>query len=185
MSITNNSTKSYKLSNYYATLALGYNELTLYQEAEAIATRALQLSPTSYRARYNRAISRWKMDDLRGAIADIDILINSGGTNFPGVAQTHKALHKLSELGDDNKYFDNSTRGARQARLTRESKDLSWPQPDLPPVEPSKDDHRPSNEIAPGQYRHGRPCRLHNLKTCVHADCSFSHTPDNYSILDI
>ncbi|KAJ4500896.1 hypothetical protein C8R41DRAFT_862994 [Lentinula lateritia] len=71
MSITNNSTKPYKLSNYYATLALGYNELTLYQEAEAIATRALQLSPTSYRARYNRAISRWKMDDLRGAIAGV------------------------------------------------------------------------------------------------------------------
>ncbi|KAJ3881075.1 hypothetical protein F5051DRAFT_437336 [Lentinula edodes] len=185
MSISNNSTNPYKLSNCYATLALGYSELTLYQEAEAIATRALQLSPTSYRARYNRAIARWKMDDLRGAIADIDILINSGGKNFPGVAQTHKTLHKLSELGDDNKYFDNSTRGARQARLARESKDLSWPQPDLPPVEPSKDDHRPSNEIAPGQYRHGRPCRLHNSKTCVHADCSFSHTPDNYSIQDI
>ncbi|KAJ4494765.1 hypothetical protein C8J55DRAFT_497595 [Lentinula edodes] len=177
-------TKPYNLSNYYATLALGYNELTLYQEAEAIATRALQLSPTSYRARYNRAIARWKMDDLRGAVADIDILINSGGKNFPGVAQTHKTLHKLSELGDD-KYFDNSTRGARQARLAQESKDLSWPQPNLPPVEPSKNDHRPSNEIAPGQYRHARPCRLHNLKTCVHADCSFSHTPDNYSIQDI
>ncbi|KAH7877269.1 uncharacterized protein C8R40DRAFT_1264085 [Lentinula edodes] len=185
MSSTNIFTKPYNLSNYYAALALGYNEITLYQEAEAITTRALQLSPTSYRARYNRAIARWKMDDLRGAVADIDILIISGGKNFPGVAQTHKTLHKLFELDDDNKTFNNGTRGARQARLARESKDLSWPQPDLAPVEPSKDDHRPSDEIAPGQYRHGRPCRLHNLKTCMHADCSFSHTPDNNSIRDI
>lgn len=124
-------------------------------------------------------------DDLTRRYLDIDILIISGGKNFPGVAQTHKTLHKLFELDDDNKTFNNGTRGARQARLARESKDLSWPQPDLAPVEPSKDDHRPSDEIAPGQYRHGRPCRLHNLKTCMHADCSFSHTPDNNSIRDI
>ncbi|KAJ3797679.1 hypothetical protein GGU11DRAFT_53254 [Lentinula aff. detonsa] len=172
--------KPFDLSNYYASLAFSYNELTLYHEAEAIATRALQLNPTSLRARYSRAMARLEIDDLSGAVADIDALFNvNGGKSFPGAKHIRKMLHELLEANDGS---SESALSIRRVNF----KDLSWPQPELPAAEPSEEDHHPRNEIAPGQYRNSLTCWGHNTKKkkCPHKDCIYSHAPNFNSIRD-
>ncbi|KAJ3995772.1 hypothetical protein F5050DRAFT_1712657 [Lentinula boryana] len=177
---TASSGKPFDLSNYYASLAFSYNELTLYHEAEAIATRALQLNPTSLRARYSRALARVEKDDLSGAVADIDALFNvDGGKSFPGAKYIHKMLRELLEAKNES---SESTLSTRRVSF----KDLSWPQPELPAAEPSEEDRHPRNEIAPGQYRNSLACRGHNTKKnkCPHKDCIYSHAPNFNSIRD-
>lgn len=66
-----NSAKPFKIHKQYANLARGYTELTLYREAEAIATRALELNPRADHARYDRAMARWNSGNLRAAAAGI------------------------------------------------------------------------------------------------------------------
>ncbi|KAJ3714129.1 hypothetical protein C8R42DRAFT_646525 [Lentinula raphanica] len=167
-----------ELSNYYASLAHSYKELTLYHEAEEISTRALQLNPTSHKARFNRAMVRVELDDLPGAVADIDALFEvKGGENFHGARHNREMLHELFRT----RYGSEST-----PIVFGDMKKLSWPQPELPAVEPSPEDHCPRVEIAPGQYRNSPACWNHNnkKKRCRREDCSSSHAPDYNSIRD-
>ncbi|KAJ3760293.1 hypothetical protein EV360DRAFT_81323 [Lentinula raphanica] len=167
-----------ELSNYYASLAHSYKELTLYHEAEEISTRALQLNPTSHKARFNRAMVRVELDDLPGAVADIDALFEvKGGEKFHGARRNREMLHELFRT----RYGSEST-----PIVFGDMKKLSWPQPELPAIEPSPEDHCPRVEIAPGQYRYGLACWGHNIKKkgCRREDCIHSHTPDYNSIRD-
>ncbi|KIK62922.1 hypothetical protein GYMLUDRAFT_72163 [Collybiopsis luxurians FD-317 M1] len=167
------STKPFNAPRYYAWLASEYNDLTLYNEAEAIATRALELQPSKLKARYNRAIARSYMNDLHGAIADVDALFKPKPkkleSQIPGVTQLRDSLHAILQVDEPS----DATK-----------KTLSWPDPDSVPAKPTKDDHRPRRVEASGQIRDALPCRTYNKATCSIEDCRFSHTPDTNSIRD-
>ncbi|KAF9075370.1 hypothetical protein BDP27DRAFT_1314882 [Rhodocollybia butyracea] len=123
-----------------------------YEEAEVIASRSLELDPRSRKARYSRAIARWKSGNLRGAVADIDTLYALGAQNFPGLKKTRKTLYQILERTGTT--------------LLAGERDLSWPDIYTDPVQPTSDDHRPFKEIAPGQFRPGAPCWHHNIREC-------------------
>ncbi|KAF5391513.1 hypothetical protein D9757_002456 [Collybiopsis confluens] len=171
--------KPLDIPGYYGFLARNYTQLTLFDEAEAVATRALELQPSRLSARYHRAVARLKMDDLHGAVADVDALcqlvpkIEMLESKFPGIQQMRDSLYATLQVDHPSEVI---------------KKTLSWPGPRTPPAPLTNEDHRPRRvDQASGKVRNTPPCRRYNRDSTScqwHGDCGFSHTPDVNSIRD-
>lgn len=89
----------------YATRALVYLQQERYEEADEDLTYAILLNPKS--GYYiNRALTRYNMQELRGAMADYDLALELDPSNVLG--HYNRGLLR-AQVGDDNRAIDDFT----------------------------------------------------------------------------
>lgn len=205
MTDSKNSGRDPKLYRQYALLSRCYIELTLYREAEAVATRALELNPRADLARHGRAMARWKLGNLRGATAgmflsfflgcidlsiyrppliDLDTLVNVRGARLLDVRKARETVHELLRVKNQEPSPSVETSGASLSTATV-AMDPSWPHPNMVAAKPTNNDHDPCDKNEVGYFRHSPPCFDYNRSKCLREDCPYSHIPDTNSIRGI
>lgn len=74
-----------------------------WEEADTCLGKAIRLKPKTVGNYINRALARYNLNNLRGAMADYDLSLDIEPTNF--LAHYNRGLLRM-ELGDDNRAID-------------------------------------------------------------------------------
>ncbi|KAJ3881077.1 hypothetical protein F5051DRAFT_136590 [Lentinula edodes] len=172
------SSKDSHLIRYYSKLIETYIQLSLYEEAEATATRVLAVDPSNLIVRLKRGHARRRAGHLVGALADFETVLSI--TPKPDTAQ---ALHYDEALRQRDIVVDVLGCSYLELAYAHPSQIAEY---SAPSISPSSNEARPAN---PPKASLDEPlptnCRFYNHLGCRRGKkCLFSHAPDSRSIRD-
>ncbi|KAJ3889996.1 hypothetical protein GG344DRAFT_78247 [Lentinula edodes] len=172
------SSKDSHLIRYYSKLIETYIQLSLYEEAEATATRVLAVDPSNLIVRLKRGHARRRAGHLVGALADFETVLSI--TPKPDTAQ---ALHYDEALRQRDIVVDVLGCSYLELAYAHPSQIAEY---SAPSISPSSNEARPGNPLK-ASLDEPLPtnCRFYNHLGCRRGKkCLFSHAPDARSIRD-
>ncbi|KAJ7107004.1 hypothetical protein C8R44DRAFT_858094 [Mycena epipterygia] len=151
-------------------LATAYLHLGRFEDAEGAASAALALDPRLVEARYTRAMARKGRGLVRGAIVDLETVLELSADNE--AAQT--ALHELRAGVPDTE---------TAAETDTEDATAEWA---LPAIDAEKLEVDSGSDTSDANHTgNAVPCLFYNHQGCARGnDCKFSHAPDEKSVRD-
>ncbi|GAW09923.1 TPR-like protein [Lentinula edodes] len=166
------------LIRYYSKLIETYIQLSLYEEAEATATRVLAVDPSNLIVRLKRGHARRRAGHLAGALADFETVLS-----IPPKPDTAQALHYDEALRQRDIVVDVLGCSYLELAYAHPSEIAEYNAPSISPssiearsgipLRASLDEPLPTN------------CRFYNHLGCRRGKkCLFSHAPDTRSIRD-
>ncbi|KIK62921.1 hypothetical protein GYMLUDRAFT_41196 [Collybiopsis luxurians FD-317 M1] len=163
-----------RLIRYYSKLVETYIQLSLYEEAEATASRILTVDPSNIIVRLKRGHARRRIGHFVGALVDFETVIA-----VPPKPDTAQLL--LHDEALRQRDIVVHVLGCSYADLAscHADKVAQYNEPAYTQETPSPGE----KEILPEPLP--KPCRFHNHLGCRRGKkCSFSHAPDARSIRD-
>ncbi|KAJ4477324.1 hypothetical protein J3R30DRAFT_202991 [Lentinula aciculospora] len=169
------------LIRYYSKLIETYIQLSLYEEAEATATRVLAVDPSNLVVRLKRGHARRRIGHLIGALVDFETVLSI--TPKPDTAQV---LHHDEALRQRDIVVDVTGCSYTELACAHPSQIAEFSAPLLPSVSHSSDGEEPT---IPTRMFLDEPlptnCRFYNHLGCRRGKkCLFSHAPDARSVRD-
>ncbi|KAJ3996865.1 hypothetical protein F5050DRAFT_1522983 [Lentinula boryana] len=173
------SSKGSHLIRYYSKLIEVYIQLSLYEEAEATATRVLTVDPSNLTVRLKRGHSRRRIGHYVGALVDFETVLS-----IPPKLDTAQVLHHDEALRQRDIVIN--TLGCSYAELTRTHpiKIEEYNRPALSHISLTSNEEKPITQVFLDEPLPTN-CRFYNHLGCRRGKkCLFSHAPDTRSIRD-
>ncbi|KAJ4500899.1 hypothetical protein C8R41DRAFT_360135 [Lentinula lateritia] len=172
------SSKDSHLIRYYSKLIETYIQFSLYEEAEATATRVLAVDPSNLIVRLKRGHARRRAGHLVGALADFETVLA-----IPPKLDTAQALHYDEALRQRDIVVDVLGCSYLELAYAHPSQIAEY---NTPSISPSSNEARPGSPLK-ASLDEPLPtnCRFYNHLGCRRGKkCLFSHAPDARSIRD-
>ncbi|KAF9075369.1 hypothetical protein BDP27DRAFT_1314880 [Rhodocollybia butyracea] len=164
-----------RILRYYSKLVETYIQLSLYEEAEATATRVLTVDPSNSTlvVRLKRGHARRRFGNLVGALVDFETVLS-----YPPKPDTPQVLHHDEALRQRDIVVNALGFSYDQLVLVHASQVAKYNEPAYTEVSSSLDDKDLLDEPF------NSSCRFYNHSGCRRKKCLFSHAPDARSIRD-
>ncbi|KAJ3714128.1 hypothetical protein C8R42DRAFT_683156 [Lentinula raphanica] len=179
------SSKDLHLVRYYSKLIETYIQLSLYEEAEAIATRVLAVDPSNLIVRLKRGLSRRRLENLVGALVDFEAVLS-----IPPKPDTAELLYHDEALRQRDIVVSMLGYTYTHLSLSLPDKLAEYNAPEIPSLSPSPSSGDSTEEhTVPLHILLDEPlptnCRFYNHLGCRRGKkCLYSHAPDARSIRD-
>ncbi|KAJ7600765.1 hypothetical protein C8J56DRAFT_847383 [Mycena floridula] len=159
-------------------LTAAYLAMKSFDSAEAAATEALGLQPSLLKARYRRGVARKGKGHLKGAIIDLDIVLQNDESCEPAAQILREVFAEMNNDDDD----EEEPQPKIPADFDYDTDECIWPAHDDSPY---VSDAELSDSSDCDHLGNGFPCRFYNHEGCKQGDnCKYSHAPDDKSIRD-
>ncbi|KAJ3760292.1 hypothetical protein EV360DRAFT_68817 [Lentinula raphanica] len=179
------SSKDLHLVRYYSKLIETYIQLSLYEEAEATATRVLAVDPSNLIVRLKRGLSRRRLENLAGALVDFEAVLS-----IPPKPATAELLYHDEALRQRDIVVSMLGYTYTHLSLSFPDKLAGYNAPEIPSLSPSPSSGDSTEEhTVPLHILLDEPlptnCRFYNHLGCRRGKkCLYSHAPDARSIRD-